>query len=335
MNHQYCQFLPYLALIIYQFFLDMFILGLGLLCLVDSAQLLAFYSGSEMQRKKLRGAVIAVVAVISIAIILSGLYYSFGNAGVSPQTIATYTATSAIRTMRPSPTASLTLLPSATLDAATNCTYTIFYWSYIAETLPYQIVIGREVFGQADIGLLMVKETEDLREEMLRQLMVTFLNYLAGADQTAIEAAISSSYKWLVTHPAGNELSENDQQEARELISVLRSYNTGVIGPGSCQDDLRKPPPTATSTPTLTSTITPTQPTPTASSTPSPTPTRTRGPYVPPTATKEPESNNPPPTQPPPPTTEPPPPTTTEPPPPPTTEPPPPTPTLTEVPASP
>jgi hypothetical protein len=289
-----------------------------------------------MLRTKLKGVLIAVIAVIGIAIILSGLYYTFGNAGVSYQTTPTLTATSTLRSVRPSPTASLTLLPTATLEAATNCTYTIFYWSYIAETLPYQIVVGREVFGRTEIGLLMVKETEDLREELLRQLIVTFLNYLSGADQTAIEAAISSSYKWLVSHPAGSELSESDQQEARELVSVLRSYNSGVIGPGSCRDDLRKPPPTATFTPTPTSTITPTQPTPTASSTPSPTPTRTRGPYVPPTATKEPEDNNPPTSQPPPRPTDTP--TvmipTTEPPPPPTTEAPSPTPTLTEVPAN-
>ena len=233
------------------------------------------------------------------------------------------------------PTATATTDPSPTLspligtqvgNSSTNCTFTFEAWRAYPDAWGLaSIRIGTTAYSTADVLAIFNGDSADPQTRMLQQLFAVVINQRNGADPNTIITTLSSAHDWLVNHPVGSALSEEDRQAALLYAQQLEDYNTGSMGPGACPFSIQTPTPTITSTPVNTPTATITN-TPLVPPSATPRPVVTSAFPINPTPTPFPTRERPDRTEPPPPT-QPPPPTS-----PPPTEPPPPTPTSAPVP---
>ncbi|MGB3714096.1 MAG: DUF5666 domain-containing protein [Candidatus Promineifilaceae bacterium] len=146
-----------------------------------------------------------------------------------------------------------------------NCTYGKGYWKNHSEEWPdTKLTLGIVTYDQEELlDILRTSPRGDATYILASQLIAAKLNVLAGANTSVISATITAADAWLETYPPDRDPTGPDRQEGVHLAEILDDYNSGTIGPGSC-DDLE---PTDTSTVTPTVTITPTV-TPTATVTP-------------------------------------------------------------------
>ena len=170
------------------------------------------------------------------------------------------------------------------------CTFSMDYWRDHPDVWPAEaITIGGVTSTKAEaIAIMEQAQQGDTTYILASQLIVSALNLLNGADGGAIENAAVDADQWLMDHPLGSELNEEDRQSGFALAETLEGYNIGEIGPGVCDDEVKTFTPTVTATPTETPTATPTD-TPVATSTNTPTntftPTVTATPTETPTVT--------------------------------------------------
>ena len=171
-----------------------------------------------------------------------------------------------------------------------TCTFSMDYWRDHPDVWPAEaITIGGVTSTKAEaITILEQAPQGDTTYILASQLIASALNLLDGADGRAIEGVVVDADQWLKDHPLGSELNEEDRQAGLALAEALEGYNTGEIGPGVCDGEVKTFTPTDTATPTETPTATLTD-TPMATSTNTPTetftPTVTATPTETPTAT--------------------------------------------------
>lgn len=184
--------------------------------------------------------------------------------------IATYLPFSLVGSSRPSFTPNIT-------REVTNCTYPVSFWVEHPELYPAQIVLGSNVFQENEIREALIYTNQNLQTILLAQLVGAFLNITAGADQSMLETTIFQAYRWLVIHPEGSQILENDIETGSRYFSVLEAYNLGLGGVPPCEDGtiiaVLK-----TQTPSITPSVTVTI---TVSQTPTPTPSETATPTLP------------------------------------------------------
>jgi hypothetical protein len=187
--------------------------------------------------------------------------------------------------------------PTMTEPAAsikTNCVHSIAYWKEHAEAYPAQLVIGEQVYQAGEIRSIFTNAASDPWDELQAQLVGAYLNIRWGADQSYIQPILFEAYGWLVAHPQGSELAEDEKEDATRLDNLLQAYNQGVSGVAACEpmievDETIASSKTAISSATLTS-----SPSSTATISEAPTsseisPTTTDF-YIPPTSTTQPTS---------------------------------------------
>ncbi len=213
-------------------------------------------------------------------------------------------------TPTPQPTATASLTPEAVVIK--NCTYSAMYWIYHPEAWPPQIVVGSLTYHKDEALAILQSPDQGPAARLFSQLHAAILNYLAGADFSAVRQTTLEASDWLTGHPAGAEISAADLEAGRALEQALEAYNTGLVGPGRCPDEPLVPLLTATdtSTPTETPTLAPTAtntPGPRSPAEPTKPPRRPRPQKAtdtprPPGDTPKPPTDTPRPTKPPPPT---------------------------------
>ncbi len=162
-----------------------------------------------------------------------------------------------------------------------NCTYPVTYWQEHPERYPSQIVIGGQVYKAKDVSGILSDGPQDIWLQLQAQLTGVYLNFLAGADQNKIEAAIFEAYGWLVRNPASTELSDSEREAGNKLVNILLAYNQGLTDVPACEPGLTLTVAgigTITQTSELLLTGTPSE---TPTSTPSETPTPTNYPTIP------------------------------------------------------
>lgn len=220
------------------------------------------------------------------------------------------------------------LTPTVT-RAVANCTYPLSYWMEHPELYPVQIVIGSKIYQANEIREALTQSGEAPGAQLQAELVGAFLNIIYGADQTLLETTIFQAYSWLVLHPDGSQVTDDDLETGSGYFLALEAFNLGQAGVPPCGGGysivytrtptnsvtatlILSPTPsetqTSTSSPTsqiITPIVTVAFPTQTRSPTTQPTggqaPTATQGLF--PTATKTPPPVAPPTfTQPPPPT---------------------------------
>jgi hypothetical protein len=167
--------------------------------------------------------------------------------------------------------------PSATATAQVvkDCTYPISYWKEHPELYPPQMIIGGVVYTERELEALLSDDDENPVQQIRAQLAVAFLNISGGADQSSIEATIFTAYGWLVNHPVGSQITDDEQEKGRRLFDVLETYNLGLAGVEPCEASItltKTETSTVTAMPSLLFDSTPSQTmTPTTSFTPTPT----------------------------------------------------------------
>ncbi len=187
------------------------------------------------------------------------------------------------------PTATSTPTPTDT-PGPQGCTYSMDYWMNHPEAWPVEsIMIGDDIYSQDKaIEILATQPKGNATYILIHQLIPAILNAENGADETAIEDVRAEAEAWLVDNPLGSDPKGEVRKVGVDLAETLEEFNSGLIGPGLCEDEIislvpdqpEDPTETPTETPTPTNTSTPTNtPTPTATQTftskPSNTPTET------------------------------------------------------------
>jgi hypothetical protein len=200
---------------------------------------------------------LVIILVIATVLIFVGLVWG----------IATYLPLNSLGL--PSP--SFTATPRVT---GKNCTYSVSYWKIHPELYPPQLVIGGQVYNGKDIMAIVSDDTQDITVQLQVQLTSAYLNFLAGADQSSIETTIFEAYGWLVQHPVGSTLSDNERETGTRLFKLLETYNQGLTGVAPCEPGiavtLAETSP-VTETPTISVTMTASETlTPSPSETPTP-----------------------------------------------------------------
>jgi hypothetical protein len=116
-----------------------------------------------------------------------------------------------------------------------NCIYPISYWMEHAELYPPKVILGSKIYEENDIRQALSSADQGLVEQLQAQLVGSFLNTSAGADQEIIEATIFQAYRWLVEHPAGSQVVDSDREAGSRYLSVLEAYNLGLAGVPLCE----------------------------------------------------------------------------------------------------
>jgi hypothetical protein len=124
---------------------------------------------------------------------------------------------------------------SASQQAAINCTHATSYWADHPELLPQQVIIGGVVYKERELEALLSDDSQDVAQQLRMQLAVVFLNSQSGADQSAIEGVIFQAYGWLVQHPAGSQVTEDELAAGRRYHDELEAYNLGQGGVNPCE----------------------------------------------------------------------------------------------------
>lgn len=289
--------------------------------------------GFQVNRIKQLWFPIAILAIIVLTVgwILAMVVYP-RNVQSSEEVLTTPdlpTATAVpteILSSTPSPIVTLTVPTStSTPTPAANCTYTREFWRTNTDVwLIENIVLGNLSYSKIEAIAILESEDPGPIERLMAAFFIALLNTLNGADSVEIDSVMVEARDWLILRPHGVDLSEAEILEIEGIADQLQDYNSGIIGPGLCEDgNATQTPDETSSTPIpVTTTITPTQE---ITSTQPATSTSAPGTTFPPaTATATKDSGGKPkppktPLPPQPPNTQPPPPPNTQPPPPPNT----------------
>jgi hypothetical protein len=116
-----------------------------------------------------------------------------------------------------------------------NCTYPVAYWKTHPELFPSQIIIGGTTYKEKELEALLTDNHQDIGQQLKAQLAATFLNNLSGADQSEIEQTVFDAYGWLIQHPTGSQISNEELEVGRHLFDLMEAYNTGSAGVPPCE----------------------------------------------------------------------------------------------------
>jgi hypothetical protein len=128
---------------------------------------------------------------------------------------------------------------------AAGCTRTQGYWKTHNEyaTAPGLVLDWPAPYDEDDLlcgmTLLSILETPPRGDAWLilaHQYIAALLNIASGASSTPeVDAALASARAWLLAHCGGVPASQAG--DALEWAYLLERYNSGAIGPGSCDED--------------------------------------------------------------------------------------------------
>ena len=124
-------------------------------------------------------------------------------------------------------------------NATLDCTRDEDFWRNDADAWPVdELEIGGITYQSGDAASLFPGDADKGGTPwlVLRQLLSAWLNGLSGADRNEIVDVMKEAEAWLVEFPPGSKPKKSDKQKGNELRKILRDYNQGKSGPGSCDD---------------------------------------------------------------------------------------------------
>jgi hypothetical protein len=139
-----------------------------------------------------------------------------------------------------------------------DCTYGQGFWKNHSTDWPVDtLTLGGVSYDQSELlAILGTSPRGDATYILARQLIAAKLSILAGADSTAADTAIAAADAWLALYPPDSDPTEPDRQDGIVLAETLDDYNSGVIGPGSCDEEEPEDTTAMTSTVTMSPTVT-------------------------------------------------------------------------------
>lgn len=249
------------------------------------------------------------IAVLAASWFLVVFVYPNNNPGNDPG-LALPIQPTATSSSTPTPTGTYTPTPTNTIAPSTStstpaviCTHSANYWRLNPDLwMVENFVIGNLSFTKDEALDILELSDPDPTIRLLQQFFAAILNKVNGAGTDEIDLAIIRIGDWLIIHPPGDNLIDSEIEELESLILQLENFNTGLTGPGQCENEPATSTPAYSATPTATSTSTPapvrtiTLPTPTPtkshSGRPKPTQPPPTDPPPPPTNTPQPQPTN-------------------------------------------
>lgn len=238
---------------------------------------------------RLRTKLIFLFALLITVVLVTWLYaqqsYSAYNvsgpadSGLNPaENLATNTVFITTLTPTPGHTPTVTSAPTNINPDTAGCTYPMAYWQQNKDQIPAQILVNISAnslyeacvnYAQSEV-CARLGETSTAPDEILRQqFLVALINYLSGADPSAIANTVNDAYEWLRENASNDSFTNEEAQIAQAYAEILQSYNEGEIGPGACAIEIIPLTQglTPTHSPTVASTLTASTPTSTSSPT--------------------------------------------------------------------
>jgi hypothetical protein len=223
--------------------------------------------------------------VLLIIVIALGIRAQFSNReGDIEDVFQTYTPTVTEFVIRYTLTS--TLEPILNIFRSEGCTYSSDYLIYNfddIESLDIELWLGHEKYTTSQAAEVFFSNSDAIFKELFLQLYTAKINVRLGADVTLVDIEIYRADTLLENYYAEGEMTLEEMNLAVNLSSALRDFNTGIIGPGLCAEnvDLIRPSPTIFWKLLFTATFTPEDTgTPTSTSTPTPTATLTNTPLL-------------------------------------------------------
>lgn len=185
------------------------------------------------------------------------------------------TPTMTVFLLRNTPTS--VLQPIAVFSRSQPCTYPSEYLiNHIDEldALGIDIWIGDQKYTTSEALSVINGDHSEVFQDLFLQLYTAKINIRLGADGSIVDLETYRADSLVDNYSNEDAMTIEEIQQAVQLTNILRSFNTGVIGPGLCPVNLSEieayptvfflsittntPAPTTTETHTPTSTSTPT-----------------------------------------------------------------------------
>ncbi len=115
-----------------------------------------------------------------------------------------------------------------------NCTFSAWHWLEQPEIWPAQVSVGSLNYTQEEALRLIREGPVDVFKILFIQFHTAYLNVIWGADPAQITEAMFEASQWLLEHPGGSTLTEEESQRGLKIAKTLQEYNDGDIGPGRC-----------------------------------------------------------------------------------------------------
>jgi len=119
------------------------------------------------------------------------------------------------------------------------CVRSMGYWKNHPEAWPVDAVVVGEI-PYSDDGALDILETPpkgDATYILAHQLIPALLNIGAGGDGSPVADTVAQADSWLTDHPLGSDPPDPERSQGISLSDTLEEFNTGQLGPESCDED--------------------------------------------------------------------------------------------------
>jgi hypothetical protein len=189
-----------------------------------------------MNGKNIAAGVLVVVISVALAIGITLLISSNGNAGKEVLVIQTQTPLDIV----PSSTSTIAYDPGLALTptpySARNCTFPIETWMQYPDAWNMDSYrIGSTNYSQPDMMYTLRNNADTLWTQVQAQIFVVLLNQHNGAEVTEIKSTFSDAVAWLGDNPPNSKPSTSELKKVEFYIDRLKRYNDGNLGPRACQ----------------------------------------------------------------------------------------------------
>jgi hypothetical protein len=198
------------------------------------------YSKKRMKLRNNRTYILIIViitVIVGISFVIPYVYFSESYNGVlideNWTPVATDTPIPTSVTLTPEKRAIITVSLTPTSEKNTNCTYPLEYWLGHTE-LWIEMLVGNVLYSESDIRAIIDSKSQDEQQILLKELYITNLNIISGADPEEIEDTIVEANKWFRRSSPEEQITEEAYFARTQLIQTLIDFNNGFIGPGLC-----------------------------------------------------------------------------------------------------
>jgi hypothetical protein len=179
------------------------------------------------------GVVVAVGILLPVIYSSSFYRYTTGIGAWTPVPSPTLTPTlEVVAPPTPRPSATATKQPTPT--KIFSCVLPIDYWIEHPDLWPPEMFLGGVSYDRDEIDLIFEGEVRGIREHILQNLYIAYLNIYTNADSEAISETIEEANLWLKNNPPENSITEEARESGLYLAQALTDFNTGLLGLEFC-----------------------------------------------------------------------------------------------------
>lgn len=119
-----------------------------------------------------------------------------------------------------------------------HCVRSMGYWKNHPEAWPVEeLKVAGVTYPKVDAkNVLETSPKGDATYILAHQLIPALLNIETGADASSVQGTVDLADVWLTQHVLGSDPGKADREEGISLAAALEEFNTGLLGPRSCDE---------------------------------------------------------------------------------------------------